>query len=49
MTRGASQDIVTADRETQIAVAVGARTAGKDALQKSADKLIERLLPKLVK
>jgi len=49
MTRAATQDLIAADRETQIAMAVGARTAGKDALQKAADKLIERLLPKLVK
>ena len=49
MTRGATQELITADRETQIAVAVGARTAGKDALQKAADKLIERILPKLTK
>ena len=49
MTRGATQDIIAVDRETQVAVAGGARTAGKDALQKAADKLIERILPKLVK
>jgi hypothetical protein len=47
--RGTSQELIWADRETQIAVAVGARTAGKDALQKAADKLTERILPKLTK
>jgi hypothetical protein len=46
---GTSQQLIAADRETQIAVATGARTAGKDALQKAADKIIERILPKLTK
>jgi hypothetical protein len=49
VTRGTSQELLLADRETQIAVAVGARTAGKDSLQKAADKLMERILPKLAK
>ena len=47
--RGTSQELISADRETQIAVAVGARSAGKDALQKAADKLMDRILPKLTK
>jgi len=47
--RGTTQELFGADRETQIAVAVGARTAGKDALQKAADKLMDRILPKLTK
>jgi hypothetical protein len=47
--RGTTQELLSADRETQIAVAVGARTAGKDALQKAADKLMDRIVPKLTK
>jgi Curli production assembly/transport component CsgG len=47
VTRGNSQELLLVDRETQIAVAVGARTAGKNALQKAADKLMDRILPKL--
>jgi hypothetical protein len=49
LTRTANQDVIMADRETQIAVAVGARVAGKDALEKAADKLIFRIVPKLTK
>jgi len=47
--RGATQELISADRETQIAVAIGARTAGKQALEKAADKLMDRILPKLTK
>ena len=47
--RGSTQELISADRETQIAVAVGARTAGKQALEKAADKLMDRILPKLTK
>ena len=49
LTRGASQEVIWADRETQIAVAVGPRTAGKDALEKAADKLMDRIVPKLTR
>jgi hypothetical protein len=49
MVHGATQELIAADRETQIAVAIGARTAGKEALQKAADKLIERIIPHLLK
>jgi hypothetical protein len=49
LTRTSSQDVIMADRETQVAVAVGARTAGKDALEKAADKLMPRIVPKLTK
>ena len=47
--RGSTQELISVDRETQIAVAVGARTAGKQALEKAADKLMDRILPKLTK
>ena len=49
LTRNTPQAVIWADRETQIAVAVGARTAGKDALEKAADKLMDRIVPKLTK
>jgi hypothetical protein len=47
--RESSGELLWADRETQVAVDLGNRTAGKEALAKAADKLVERLLPKLTK
>jgi hypothetical protein len=47
--RAPSGDLIWTDRETQVAVDVGDHTAGKTALQKAAEKLTERLLPKLTK
>jgi hypothetical protein len=47
--RASTRELLLTDRETQVAVDLGNRTAGKEALQKAAGKLIERLLPKLVK
>ncbi len=47
--RASSHELLWTDRETQVAVDVGNRTAGKEALEKAAGKLVERLLPKLVK
>jgi hypothetical protein len=47
--RTSTQELLWTDRETQVAVDLGNRTAGKEALEKAAGKLVERLLPKLVK
>jgi hypothetical protein len=47
--RTSTHELLDTDRETQAAVDLGNRTAGKEALQKAAGKLVERLLPKLVK
>jgi hypothetical protein len=47
--RETSHELLWTDRETQVAVDLGDRTAGKEALEKAADRLTERLLPKLVK
>jgi hypothetical protein len=47
--RTSSGEVLWTDRETQIAVDVGDRTAGKQALERAASKLIERILPKLTK
>ena len=47
--RVSSGELLWTDRETQVAVDVGDHTAGKAALQKAAQKLTERLLPKLTK
>jgi len=47
--RTSNQELLWVDRETEVAVDIGNRTAGKDALQKAADKLVERMLPKLTK
>jgi len=41
--------VLWTDRETQVAVDLGNRSAGKAALEKAAGKLVERLLPKLIK
>ena len=49
VTRGASQELVWSDRDTEVGVDIGNRTAGKEALEKAADRIIERLLPKLTK
>jgi hypothetical protein len=48
-TRTSTHELLWTDRETQIAVDLGDRTAGKEALEKAAGILVERLLPKLVK
>jgi len=48
-TRPATGDLLWTDRETRVAVDLGSRTAGKDALQNGAQILLERLLPKLTK
>ena len=47
--RTSTGELLWTDRETQVAVDVGNRTAGKQALEKAADRLTERLLPRLVK
>jgi hypothetical protein len=47
--RTSTQELLWTDRETQVSVDLGNRTAGKEALEKAAGKLVERLLPKLVK
>jgi hypothetical protein len=47
--RTSTGELLLTDRETQIAVDTGDRTAGKQALEKAADKLVERILPKLTK
>ncbi len=44
-----TQNLLWTDRETRVAVDLGSRTAGKEALQKAAGILVERMLPKLVK
>jgi hypothetical protein len=49
VTRGVSKELIWSDRETQVAVDIGNRTAGKEALEKAADQLVERLVPKLTK
>ncbi len=49
VTRATSHELLWTDRETQVAVDLGSRTAGKTALQKGAGKLVERIVPKLVK
>lgn len=49
VTRNSTHELLWTDRETQIAVDLGDRTSGKEALEKAAEKLVERLLPKLVK
>jgi hypothetical protein len=49
VTRTSTHELLWTDRETQVAVDLGNRTAGKEALEKAAGKLVERLLPKLVK
>ncbi len=49
VTRATSHDLLWVDSETQVAVDIGNRTAGKEALEKAADRLVERMLPKLTK
>jgi hypothetical protein len=44
----ASGRILAADRETEVAVDLAEELAAKDALQRCAASLVERLLPKLV-
>lgn len=48
-THTSTNELILMDHETQIAVDFGDRTAGKEALEKAAKKLVERLLPKLTK
>jgi hypothetical protein len=47
--RASTRELLWTDRETQVAVDLGNRSAGKKALEKAAGRLVERLLPKLVK
>jgi hypothetical protein len=47
--RSSSGELLWTDRETQVAVDLGDHSAGKAALQNAAEKLTERLLPKLTK
>jgi hypothetical protein len=47
--RSPSQELIWSDRDTEVAVDIGNRTAGKEALEKAADRIIERLLPMLKK
>jgi hypothetical protein len=49
VTRGASHELISSDRDTEVGVDIGNRTAGKEALEKAADRIIERMLPKLTK
>ena len=49
VTKTSTGDLLCTDRETRVAVDLGSRTAGKEALQKGAQILPERLLPKLSK
>jgi hypothetical protein len=42
-----SGDLIVADRQTDAAVDLSERIAGKTALQNAASKLIERIVPKL--
>jgi hypothetical protein len=49
VTRTSNGDLLWTDRETRVAVDLGSRTAGKEALQKSAQILLERIVPKLTK
>jgi hypothetical protein len=49
VTNASTHELLWTDRETQIAVDLGDRTSGKEALEKAARILVERLLPKLVK
>ena len=49
VTRTSTHELIWTDRETQVAVDIGSRTAGKDALQAAAKKLVERIVPKLTK
>ncbi len=46
--RASTHEMLWIDRETQVAVDLGNNTTGKEALEKAAGKLVERLLPKLV-
>ena len=48
VSRTATHELLWTDRETEVAVDLGNRSAGKEALQKAAEKLVDRLLPKLV-
>jgi len=49
VTRTSSGELLWTDRETRVAVDLGSRTAGKEALQKGAQILLERLVPKLTR
>ncbi len=49
VTRASTHELLWTDRDTEVAVDLGNRTAGKEALEKAADKLVERMLPRLVK
>jgi Curli production assembly/transport component CsgG len=49
VTRGTSQELIWSDRDTEVRVDIGNRTAGKEALEKAANQIVERLLPKLTK
>jgi hypothetical protein len=47
--RSSTKELMYTDRATEVAVDLGNRTAGKEALEKAAGTLVERMLPKLVK
>jgi hypothetical protein len=47
--RRGNKDLLWADRETRVGVDVGDRSTGKQALEKAADILVERMLPKITK
>jgi hypothetical protein len=47
--RNSNHELIWTDRETRVAVDIGNRTAGKEALQKAAAVLLERFLAKLTK
>ena len=49
ITRLPSHELIWTDRETRVAVDLGSRAAGKEALQKAAGILVERMLLKLTK
>lgn len=42
-------DILTADRQTSVAVDIAEQTAAKTALEKAAEEMAKRVLPKLIK
>ncbi len=43
-----SGKVLTADRQTEMAVDLGEQMAAKTALQRSASKLVERLIAKIL-
>jgi hypothetical protein len=48
-THGGTKQLLHVDRQTDVAVDIGEHVAGKKALENAALKLIDRLVPQLVK